>query len=341
MRDLTQWVHLRLRGGGAPERSIDDDGAQLLDSELGSARMPLTSGANTERVLAIHPFGEQNADPPPRKVGRSAGSFGPIRLVGHLVRDLARHDSSTFAMRSRMEELAAANRRKDEFLAMLAHELRDPLTAIRYGIRVLSGRQGDAPTRERMQALVDRQLHRMTQLVDELLDVSRITGGRLRLHRERLDLRLIVSRAIETLEPDIKERTHHLSAVMPDAPVWLHGDPFRLEQVFVNLLANALRYTDPGGDIAVWVQRKEGEAVVRIRDSGIGIAPEVLPHVFALFKQGSTSDPRSRAGLGVGLAVVESLVHLHGGRVAAASGGSGQGSEFTVHLAVEACPGGG
>jgi two-component system, sensor histidine kinase len=262
--------------------------------------------------------------------------FGPLRLVGNLVRDLTRHTSSTSDMRLQMEELAAANRRKDEFLAMLSHELRGPLTSIRYGIRVLAGRPGDTSTRERMQALVDRQLHRMTQLVDELLDVSQITNGGLQLQRERLDLRVIVSRAIETLEPDIKERTHHVSAVMPDAAVWLQCDPSRLEQVFVNLLANALRYTDPGGDIAVWVQRKEGEAVVRIRDSGIGIAPEVLPHIFDLFKQGNASDPRSRAGLGIGLAVAGSLVQRHGGRVTAASGGSRQGSEFTVYLPMEA-----
>jgi signal transduction histidine kinase len=186
-----------------------------------------------------------------------------------------------------------------------------------------------------MQALIERQLARMTGLVDELLDVSRITSGRLHLQRERIDLRAIVSNAIETLESDLNARKHRLATEVPDAPVWLQADPGRLEQVFVNLLGNASRYTDAGGELKVWVHARQGQAIVRVRDSGIGIAPEALPHIFDLFNQGSEGDPHSKAGLGVGLAVVRHLIELHGGSVTAASAGVRQGSEFTVRLPTE------
>jgi two-component system CheB/CheR fusion protein len=141
-----------------------------------------------------------------------------------------------------------------------------------------------------------------------------------------------VNNAIETLESDLNERSHRLATELPDTPVWLHADPCRLEQVFVNLVANASRYTDAGGELTVGMHAGEGQAVVRVRDSGIGIAPHALAHIFDLFKQANGADPRSKAGLGVGLAVVRKLVELHGGSVTAASAGLGQGSEFTVRL---------
>jgi two-component system, sensor histidine kinase len=232
----------------------------------------------------------------------------------------------------RVEELASANRRKDEFLAMLSHELRSPLASIQYGVHVLGRQVGDVIAQQRTQALIERQLRRMTRLVDELLDVSRITSGRLHLQSERLDLRDVVRHAIETLEADVAERNHRLATEFPDVPVWLDGDACRLEQIFVNLLANASRYTDAGGALAVWIHTNDGQAVVRVRDSGIGIAPDALPHIFEIFKQAHETDPRSKAGLGVGLAVVRNLVELHGGSVTAGSAGHGRGSEFTVRL---------
>jgi signal transduction histidine kinase len=183
-----------------------------------------------------------------------------------------------------------------------------------------------------MQALIERQVRRMTQLVEDLSDVSRITHGRLHLQRERIDLRVVVSNAIETLEADINERNHRLATALPDAPVWLQADPWRLEQAFVNLLSNASRYTHSGGELAVGVHTQEGQAVVRIRDSGIGIAPDALPHIFDLFRQADDAAQRSRSGLGIGLALVRNFVGLHGGSVTAASAGIGQGSEFTVRL---------
>jgi len=231
-----------------------------------------------------------------------------------------------------LKALAVANRRKDEFLATLSHELRSPLASIQNAVRLLTTQAGEASTRQGAQALIERQVQRMTRLVDDLLEVSWISHGRLRLRRERIDLRVVVNNAIETLQPDIKERNHRLSAALPDFPVWLQGDPWRLEQVFVNLLANASKYTDAGGELAVWMHTREGQAVVRIRDSGIGIAPDALPRIFDLFRQTDEADGRSRSGLGIGLALVRNLVESHGGRVVAASAGLRKGSEFTVRL---------
>jgi signal transduction histidine kinase len=237
--------------------------------------------------------------------------------------------------RLQIEALVSASRRKDEFLAMLSHELRSPLASMSCAVRFLRAPKGEVCAQQRMQALIERQLQRLTGLVDQLLDISRITSGRMHLQRERIDLRVIVNHAIETLEANLSERKHRLGIELPNAPVWLQADSGRLEQVFVNLLANASRYTDAGGELSVWVHARAGQAIVRVRDSGIGIAAEALPHIFDLFEQGNAADPRSREGLGVGLAVVRNLVELHGGSVNVASAGSGQGSEFTVRLPTE------
>ncbi len=238
------------------------------------------------------------------------------------------------ATRRRMEELVTANRRKDEFLGMLGHELRSPLASIQNAIYILSS-QAAEPTRQRTQALIQRQVWHMEKLIEDLLDISRISRGHLRVRFERIDLRAVLGNAIETLESDINERDHRITATLPDAPVWLQGDPCRLEQVFVNLLANASKYTDAGGELAVHLHAQDCQAVVRILDSGIGIAPEVLPHIFDLFKQADEATVRSKSGLGIGLAVVHNLIELHGGSVTAASDGRGQGSEFTVRLPSE------
>jgi signal transduction histidine kinase len=175
----------------------------------------------------------------------------------------------------------------------------------------------------------------MTQLVDDLLDVSRIANGHLRLNRQRIDLCVVVRDAIETLESEIRERNHLLSILLPEEPVWMQGDTDRLEQVFVNLLANAARYTDEGGELAIRASTQGSQVVVRVRDTGIGIESHVLPRIFDLFKQADEGALRSKTGLGIGLALVRSLVVLHGGSVTAASAGPGQGSEFTVRLPLE------
>jgi signal transduction histidine kinase len=302
---------------GAPIRVLEDEptAATLF---VGSTTEPSPGQKRRPRINgdALH-----NPFPP-----------GAPEFLDSAVRDITPYTRRLRQARLRARELVRANRRKDEFLAMLSHELRSPLAAIQNAVRLLSSQTGETPARESTQALIGRQVRRMTQLVDDLLDVSRISHGRLHLQRERIDLRVVVSNAIETLESDINERHHRLSTALPDAPVWLQADPGRLEQVFVNLLANASRYTEAGGELAVSVHARDGQAVVGIRDSGIGIAPDALPHIFDLFKQADEATPCSKSGLGIGLAVVRKLVELHAGSVTAASDGVGQGSEFTVRL---------
>lgn len=242
----------------------------------------------------------------------------------------------------RVEVLLLANRRKDEFLTMLAHDLCGPLAAVRHVVRLWGNQKGEDATSERMQALIERQLGRLTGIVDELQAVSKLDSDTLHLQRERLDLRDVVCRAIETLEWDMQERGHSLAKDLPDVPVWMQGDRGRLEQVFVNLLANAARYTDPGGRVSVSVQVESSVIVVRVQDSGVGIEPAQLPHIFDMdiFEQEAEQEPeqdsaatsRSSSGRSVGLAVVRNLIELHRGSVTAVSAGAGLGSEFTVRL---------
>jgi signal transduction histidine kinase len=235
----------------------------------------------------------------------------------------------------RVEELVEANDRKDELLAMVCHELRSPLAAIQYASRLLGGTAQAAPEREQTQALLERQLRNVGQLVEDLLDLSRIAKGRMQLHSRRIDLRVIVGNAIQTLAPEIEARGHRLATVLPDKPVWVMADCLRLEQVFQNLLANAAKYTPPGGRLALWIHTRGPQAMVRVRDSGIGMEPQLLPHVFDLFRQANGAEAGSRSGLGIGLAIVRNLVEQHGGSVSAASRGCGQGSVFTVRLSCE------
>ena len=323
--------------GTAPSLS-EGDGAPL-DCELGSVRLPFAEAgaflAGLEMPKSIESY--RCAEPTTRlaieaQEDLSGAMATRSRFTGSVAREITQLNGALRQAQLQVQELASANRRKDEFLAMLSHELRSPLSSIRYAVSLLRRPTGVAGSQLRMQALIERQLGRVTHLVDELLDVSRITNGRLHLQRERVDLRVIVNNAIETLESDLSERNHRLAVELPDAPVWLQGDPCRLEQVFVNLVANASRYTDAGGELTVCIHAADGHAVVRIRDSGIGIAPRALAHIFDLFKQANEADPRSKAGLGIGLAMVRKLVELHEGSVTAASAGLGQGSEFTVRL---------
>jgi signal transduction histidine kinase len=179
-------------------------------------------------------------------------------------------------------------------------------------------------------AVIERQVEQMTRLVDDVLDVSRIRTGQLRLQRDRIELCAVVARSVQAVEFTMQQRDHRMTVLYPTAPVWLQADPVRLEQVFVNLLVNAAKYTEAGGDVRVSVKQDADEAVITIRDTGVGIAADVLPNVFELYVQ---ANPSSRGGgLGLGLPLVRSLVESHGGRVTAASLGPGHGSEFTIHL---------
>lgn len=219
-------------------------------------------------------------------------------------------------------------------LAQLSHELRNSLGTIRSAVRLLA--TGGTATQQAAGEVVIRQVQQMTRLIDDLLDVSRISNGRLRIRRDRMDLRSVVASAMQATEHAMRRNSHRARVALPDAPVWVEGDEARLEQVFVNLLMNAAKYTPPGGDISMVLVQEGGEAVVTVRDNGVGMAPELLPRVFDLYVQ---ADPASsHDGLGLGLPLVRSLIERHGGRVAAASRGMGMGSEFTVRLPAEPPP---
>jgi two-component system, sensor histidine kinase len=238
---------------------------------------------------------------------------------------------------AKIEQLSTANRRKDEFLAVLSHELRSPLASIQHSIGVLRSRSGAEETVQHgMHELIERQVRQIAQLASGLLDVGRITSGHLLVERRRVDLRAVLANAIETLEPEFCRRGQALLPTWAASVIRLLADTHRLEQVFVNLLANASKYTDAGGQVSLLVSAHGGHAIVRIKDSGIGIAANALPHIFDLYVQADATSARSRSGLGIGLALVRKIVQLHGGTVTATSAGLGCGSEFMVRLPTEA-----
>jgi len=227
-------------------------------------------------------------------------------------------------------EAETASRAKDEFLAMLGHELRNPLSPIMTALDLMRLRGGDGHERER--TIVERQVQHLLRLVDDLLDISRITRGKIRLKSRLIELGAVVGAAIEMASPLLESRRHRLEVEVPRSGLVVEGDPDRLAQVMGNLLTNAAKYTEPQGQVEVRASREGHEVVVRIRDSGIGIAPELLPRVFDLFVQGKRALDRSQGGLGLGLAIARSLVELHGGSVSAGSEGPGRGSEFIIRL---------
>jgi PAS domain S-box-containing protein len=231
------------------------------------------------------------------------------------------------------------HRRKDQFLAMLSHELRNPLAPLLNVVHLLRLQGCGNPIHEQARGIIERQVGQLSHLVNELLEVSRITTGRIRLHKETVDVRGVVERAVETARPLVEQRRHELSVSQPLGPVWLHADPHRIEQVVVNLLNNAAKYTEERGRIWLTVQQEGEEVVLRVRDTGVGIAPELVPRIFDLFTQAERSLDRSQGGLGIGLTLVHKLVELHGGKVEVVSV-LGQGSEFVVRLPVRHQPAG-
>lgn len=230
------------------------------------------------------------------------------------------------------EALQEANRRKDEFLATLSHELRNPLAAIASAVQILRLKGEEDPMLRHAQEVAERQTQHMKRLLDDLLDISRITRGKVRLQKELVDLATIVSHAVKTSSPLMQAQGHELSIHSPLAPLRLEADPVRLEQVLTNLLNNAAKYTPKGGHIRLFVDHEGDQAILRVRDNGIGISPEILPNIFDLFVQADHSLARSQGGLGIGLTLVRGLVEMHGGTVAAYSAGLGKGSEFVVRI---------
>ncbi|HYE34475.1 PAS domain S-box protein [Methylocaldum sp.] len=236
------------------------------------------------------------------------------------------------ALIRKTQELTAADRQKDEFLATLAHELRNPLAPIMSAVQVLHRTGGAEPQLSWAQGVIERQTRHIIRLVDDLLDVSRISRGKITLNKQPLELATIVNHAMETSRPLIQSHGHRISLALPSEPVWVEGDLIRIAQVVSNLLNNAAKYSEPNREIWLTATEENGQAVIRVRDAGLGISPEVLPRIFDLFAQADRSLDRSKGGLGIGLSLVKQLVDLHGGSVEAKSEGIGKGSEFIVRL---------
>jgi PAS domain S-box-containing protein len=249
-----------------------------------------------------------------------------------LAMDLAHRAAVAIENTRLYEALRDTDRRKDEFLATLAHELRNPLAPIRNSLQILKMPRVDPETIERSREMMDRQVQQLVRMVDDLLDVSRVMRGKIELRKERVELASVVARAIETAQPLIEAQTHELTVNLANESLPLDADPVRLSQVLGNLLTNAAKYTDRNGRIRVTAAREGDEAVLRILDNGIGLAPDMLPHVFDLFVQADHSSTKAQGGLGIGLTLVKNLVGMHGGSVSAHSPGLGQGCEFVVRL---------
>jgi PAS domain S-box-containing protein len=236
------------------------------------------------------------------------------------------------------EDLKEADRRKNEFLATLAHELRNPLAPIRNAVQVLKAEGSPHADLAWGKDVIDRQVQVMARLLEDLLDVSRISRNNLELRSERIELAAVLEAALETSRPNIQAGGHQLTVTLPPEPVYLDADPVRLAQVFANLLNNAAKYTEDGGRIWLTARRDGAQVVVSVRDTGIGMAPEMLPRVFEIFAQSRRALERAQGGLGIGLSLVKGLVELHGGTIEAHSAGFGRGSEFVVHLPTAAAP---
>ena len=254
------------------------------------------------------------------------------RLVGYIgtVADISEHKQSE-------EGLKEADRRKDEFLALLAHELRNPLAPIRTGLELMRLAGDDRQVVEEVRAMMERQTQQMVRLIDDLLDVNRITRGAIELRKSTVELSSIIANAVDTARPAIDEAGHQLKVILPKQPILLEADATRLSQVVSNLLNNAAKYMPRGGSIMLSAERQDAEAVVSVADTGIGIPTEMLDRIFDMFTQVDRSMERSQGGLGIGLTLVKRLVELHGGTVEAHSAGRGKGSEFRVRLPILKC----
>ncbi len=268
-------------------------------------------------------------------------SAAPIRckegqIVGCVLvfRDITERKQSEDQLRELAASLSEANRRKNEFLAVLAHELRNPLAPIRNALQIMRLAEGKGETVKFASEIMQRQVDHMVRLVDDLLDLSRISQGRIELRQERVELSQVLHHAIETIRPGVDQAGHKLTVTLPSQPVYLYADPTRLAQVFGNLLSNSCKYSDPGCHISLAVEEQGGEVLVSVKDTGVGIPSDMLSKIFDMFMQVDRSLDRSQGGLGIGLTLVQRLVEMHGGSVSAFSEGEGRGCEFVVRLPV-------
>ena len=259
---------------------------------------------------------------------------GRILGVVLVFRDVSQQRRLENELHRHADELVDADRQKNEFLASLAHELRNFFTPIQYAIQLVKCVESANPHILQATDVIDQQTQTMKRLVEDLLDTSRISQGKVSLRKQPVDLREVVRQAVETSRPSIDARQHKLTVNFPAAQIWLDADPARLIQVVVNLLNNAAKYTDAGGQVALTLEQRKDSAILRVRDNGIGISSEMLPHVFDRFTQSRRALGRSQGGLGIGLMLVRSFVEMHGGTVQVFSDGPGKGSEFVLRLPI-------
>ncbi|MFP5286363.1 MAG: ATP-binding protein, partial [Thermoanaerobaculia bacterium] len=309
--------------------------AELIGSRLGDL-LPRSDAHNVEYLRSFVRSGYRLSGAESHEIDRDGkpkyflNNLIGVLENGRLIRvwgtqlDITERKRLEDELRRRAEDLAGADRRKDQFLAMLAHELRNPLAPIRNAVELMRQVETIDPAFQPSREMVERQVKHLARLVDDLLDVSRITQGSIRLRKEAIDLGAVIERAVEATRPLIDSRAHDLKVQLPTDPIRLEADPTRLEQILANLLNNAAKYTMPGGQIRVEAALEGGEAVVRVCDNGIGVPPDVLDRVFEPFVQSEGSLARSEGGLGIGLTLVRSLVEMHGGSVEATSPGLGQ-----------------
>ncbi|MGX4640131.1 hybrid sensor histidine kinase/response regulator [Massilia sp. SYSU DXS3249] len=315
--------------------------AALVASRLQAAiTRPLESVTNVARQVM------QRRDFTLRVPGQESGEIGVlVEAFNDMLAEIGRRAEALQAANRTLEHemdvrqkaedaLIVADRRKDEFLATLAHELRNPLAPIRTGLDILRIRSGDAQATQRATDIMERQLRQMVRLVDDLLDVSRINTGKFAIKMGRVELKAVVNDALEVVRSYIELHGHELAIDLPDRPVFLHGDATRLAQILSNLLNNAAKYTNRGGRVTLSARVEEKTLVLEVMDTGIGLAPEMLDSVFEMFVQVDSTLERTNAGLGVGLSLARKLVELHGGTIAASSEGLGRGSRFTVRLPI-------
>ena len=327
-RDYTGLTPSEAQAEGAWERVLHADDVQRAKSDWEravAAEQPYEAEFRLRRYDGVYRWFLARAAPVHIAEGAMFRWFGTCTDI-----DCAKHIEAS--LRATEAELREADERKDTFIATLAHELRNPLSPIRAAAQLLAVKHISEVDLERNRAIIARQVRHMALLLDDLLDVSRISRRALRLRKEYVELGPLLETAVETARPLLDERRHHLEVDVPKTGLRLEADPVRLTQVVSNLLTNAARYTDPGGRITLAARVEDDRVVIIVRDNGIGIEAAALPRLFEMFYQCSASEERQRTGLGIGLALVKGLVELHGGDVHAHSEGLGRGSEFRVSL---------
>ncbi|HTM56835.1 MAG TPA: ATP-binding protein [Candidatus Udaeobacter sp.] len=329
-----------LPGVGLPGRVWQSARAQWIPDVALDGNFPRAAAASSEglhggfafpivlsgRVLGVVEFFSLQIRSP------DADLMQMMTAVGSQFGQFIERKHAELAQARLLESLKEADRRKDEFLAMLAHELRNPLAPIRNAAQVFRAKAPPIPELLWSTEVIDRQVHQMTRLIDDLLDVSRITRGTIALRRKSVDVASVVNTAVESARALIEKWGHHFTVVIPPEPIHVDADADRLAQVLLNLLNNAAKYTDHGGRISLTVEAPNGQVVIRVRDTGIGIPAEMLSRIFDMFTQVDHSLERSEGGLGLGLTLVQRLVEMHGGSVVARSEGRGKGSEFMITL---------